>query len=208
MPFPANLEALQAAGYVYSHWQVCPECGEGIEVWKTPGKRELAMQPMCELLRPAIRHYERCNIAPKQEEKSGTQGNQRQGTQGTHGRGKDSADAGLQEPAGRDGDGSPSRVAGMPRSANTCEHGESSIPNGGLDASGSGIKLYGVTGKNVIAAGYEPISGTLRIRFSGATWDYSGVPEDKFVSLRKTPFADRFFTTSIKGKFPGIKVED
>ena len=60
MPFPANLEALQAAGYVYSHWQVCPECGEGVEVWKTPGKRELAMQPMCEALRPAIRHYERC----------------------------------------------------------------------------------------------------------------------------------------------------
>ena len=60
MPFPVNLEALQSAGYVYSHWQVCPECGEGVEVWKTPGKRELAMQPMCEALRPAIRHYERC----------------------------------------------------------------------------------------------------------------------------------------------------
>ena len=72
MPFPANLEALQAAGYVYSHWQVCPECGEGIEVWKTPGKRELAMQPMCELLRPAIRHYLTC--APKQEEAKPAQG--------------------------------------------------------------------------------------------------------------------------------------
>ena len=104
MPFPANLEALQAAGYVYSHWKVCSECGEGVEVWKTPGKRELAMQPMIELLRPAIRHYERCNIAPKQEEKSGTQGNQRQGTQGTHGRREDSANAGLQKPAGRDSD--------------------------------------------------------------------------------------------------------
>lgn len=66
MPFPINLEALEAAGYVYSHWQVCPECGEGVEVWKTPGKRELAMQPMCEALRPAIRHYLTC--APKQEE--------------------------------------------------------------------------------------------------------------------------------------------
>ena len=60
MPFPINLESLLAAGYVFLRSETCPACQEPVEVFTTPGKRELAMQPMCELLRPAVRHYETC----------------------------------------------------------------------------------------------------------------------------------------------------
>ena len=99
---PANLEALQGRWLrVQPRWHVCPECGEGVEVWKTPGQARTGHAAYtCELLRPAIRHYERCNIAPKQEEQSGPQGNQRSGIEDAHGRGEDSANARLQEPVG------------------------------------------------------------------------------------------------------------
>ena len=60
MPFPINLESLLAAGYVFLRSETCHACQEPVEVFTTPGKRELAMQPMCELLRPAVRHYETC----------------------------------------------------------------------------------------------------------------------------------------------------
>ncbi len=60
MPFPINLESLLAAGYVFLRSETCPACQEPVEVFTTPGKRELAMQPMCELLRPAVRHYLVC----------------------------------------------------------------------------------------------------------------------------------------------------
>jgi hypothetical protein len=60
MPFPLDLESLLAAGYTFARSEICPVCQEPVEVFTTPGKRELAMQPMCELLRPAVRHYETC----------------------------------------------------------------------------------------------------------------------------------------------------
>ena len=61
MPFPINLEEMLASGHVFLRGEPCSECGETVEVFRTPGGRELAMQPMCELLRLAERHY--CNIA-------------------------------------------------------------------------------------------------------------------------------------------------
>jgi hypothetical protein len=60
MPFPINLESLLAAGYVFLRSETCPACREPVEVFTTPGKREIALNPMCELLRPAVRHYETC----------------------------------------------------------------------------------------------------------------------------------------------------
>lgn len=61
MPFPANLEQLEAAGYVFARSEECPVCREPVEIFTTPGKREIAMDPMCCLNRPAGRHYETCN---------------------------------------------------------------------------------------------------------------------------------------------------
>lgn len=56
----------------------------------------------------------------------------------------------------------------------------------------------------MIAVGW--MDGTLRIVFPKATWDYAGVPEDKFVSIRKVPFPYSYFMKAIKGKFTGTKV--
>ena len=60
MPFPLDLESLLAAGYTFARSEICPVCQEEVEVFTTPGKREIALNPMCELLRPAVRHYETC----------------------------------------------------------------------------------------------------------------------------------------------------
>jgi len=64
MPFPADRQQLEATGHTFNRSEVCPVCGEPVEIWITPGKREIQMNPMILLDRPAIRHYESCNIAP------------------------------------------------------------------------------------------------------------------------------------------------
>ncbi len=71
MPFPSTLENLLASGYTFLRGSVCPECMEFVEVFKTPGEREIAMDPMCEMTRPAVRHYETCGtVKPAQEPKA------------------------------------------------------------------------------------------------------------------------------------------
>ena len=161
MPFPQNLEELQAARYVYHRTEPCLICKNNVEIFTTPGMREISMDPMYHLLSPAVRHYETCN---------------------THTNPVETPQA---------------RPAPKP----------SPEPQQAQDAARiDGIPMFGVSGHNVIAAGYDAVRGILRIRFPKATWDYRGVPEEKFVSLKKTPFADRYFTTSIKGKFTGVRV--
>lgn len=61
MPFPVDQKALMAAGYSYSTWQRCPVCSLDIEVWTSPGKRIIQMDPMPGFQSPAIRHFETCN---------------------------------------------------------------------------------------------------------------------------------------------------
>ncbi len=63
MAFPSTQSELFAVGYSYSTWQKCPACELEVEVWQTPGKRTIQMDPMPGLQSPAIRHYETCNIA-------------------------------------------------------------------------------------------------------------------------------------------------
>jgi len=66
-----------------------------------------------------------------------------------------------------------------------------------------------IRGKNIVSAGYDPVTGTLRTRFGkSGEYDYSGVPEDKFVSLCRVPFPDSYYHKAIKGKFPCVKVVD
>jgi hypothetical protein len=60
MPFPSNLESLLAAGYTFLRSETCPACREPVEVFTSPGKRELAIDPMRQLLGPAVRHYLSC----------------------------------------------------------------------------------------------------------------------------------------------------
>ena len=70
--------------------------------------------------------------------------------------------------------------------------------------------MHGVTDPNhqLIAVGYEPVTGTLVCQFKTAKWGYGpGVPEAEFMKLRHSPFAYRIFTCNIKGKFTATKLE-
>ena len=60
MPFPATLDAMFASGYEYARWEHCAVCGEPVELYTTPGKREIAMEPMCSRESLAVRHYLVC----------------------------------------------------------------------------------------------------------------------------------------------------
>ena len=141
MPFPLDLESLLAAGYTFARSEICPVCQEAVEVFTTPGKREIAMNPMCELLRPAVRHYETCNIAPKQEAANGSTGND------------------VQDAQGRDSDGGPNGDARRHRvrwrKVDMTERLR--IPGWRTRCSRPGIKLYGVTDPNnqLIAVGWD-----------------------------------------------------
>src|SRR5665213_2038921 len=68
MPFPINQEAMFAAGYSYARWERCPVCTLDVEVWNSPGKREIAMEPMPSFKTPAVQHYKQCNLAPTAQE--------------------------------------------------------------------------------------------------------------------------------------------
>ena len=68
MPFPLNIEEMEESGYTFLRSESCPECLENVEVFSTPGKREIVMNPMCEALRPAVRHLEVCKPVPASKE--------------------------------------------------------------------------------------------------------------------------------------------
>ncbi len=61
MAFPSNLEELQAAGYVFHRTEPCLICKNNVEIFTTPGMREISMNPMFHLLAPAVRHILTCN---------------------------------------------------------------------------------------------------------------------------------------------------
>jgi hypothetical protein len=176
MPFPINQEALFAAGYSYARWERCPVCTLDVEVWNSPGKREIAMEPMPSFKTPAIRHWEQCNLAPKQEE--------------INGRGN------LQDAAGRNsnrGDGL--HTAGQNLQEQTVV-GAGCVPTGRCDDGSPPIKLYGVTDKNMIAVGW--LDGTLKIQFRHGAYLYANVAEDTFVKIRNNPFPNALFTKLVK----------
>jgi hypothetical protein len=133
MPFPVDLEALLAAGYeyllpmTYPVSDKCPDCGEPVEIFKTPSKRTIALQPMMLQTSPAVFHS--CNnrtnpVAPPQ------------------------------------------------------------------------IRMYGVTDKNMMACGWQ--DGMLVIAFRHGRYQYANVPENIFVTLRKVPYPNNYFTKAVK----------
>ena len=67
MAFPLNLEEFLAAGYElirperYPDPDTCPVCGDAVEVFTTPGKRKISMNPMCLPTSPAVRHVLTCS---------------------------------------------------------------------------------------------------------------------------------------------------
>ena len=193
MPFPATQEALFTAGYSYLKWERCPVCTLDVEVWQTPGKRTIQMEPMPCISSPAVRHYEKCNIAPKQEE-----ANVRV-QDGTSGR--------TSQPAGQNSDSSADGTVSGPPGSSQHHNGEVVLPNRRMDAGGSQIKLYGVTDKNMIAAGW--LGGTLAIQFRYGKYHYANVPEDVFQKIRNNPFPNSLFVKLVKNHpelYPCTKV--
>jgi Zn-finger nucleic acid-binding protein len=119
--FPATQEELFKAGYSYSEWERCPACTLDVEVWLSPGKREIIMEPMPGIKSPATRHYETCQP-------------------------KENADVRVntQDTARRDSD-SGAGSAPRPHHSEPGEHNAllpGRIRNSGRDAQGAGIKLY------------------------------------------------------------------
>lgn len=224
MPFPPTFEALEAAGYRSLRMEVCPDCHLSIEVYRTPAKREIAFQPMCNLLAVPVPHYQVCKPEPLPASKAdlGKSGWKTQGSVQCYECKR--AIEGWIDPQGEPvklecmmGDDWPvvlhkCRLVQSRTSPQNESGGTEGPPEGKREQEGAipgqqqAFKMYGVSGKNVLAAGYDAERGTLRIRFPQATWDYFQVPEEKFVSIRRTPYADKFFTTSIRGKFNGKKV--
>lgn len=169
MPFPPDSESLLAAGYKFLRSETCSQCREMIEIFSTPGGREIVMDPMGLELSPAVPHWKTCGV--------------QYCTNGNEG----SAEAGQSKPS------------------QPVQQGQ----EGAKESTQGAFKMYAVNDPNhqLLAVGYEPVDGILRCRFPKAYYDYRGVPEDKFESLKKVPYAYSYFTKTIKGKFPATKVE-
>jgi len=71
------------------------------------------------------------------------------------------------------------------------------------------MQMRSIRGKNLVGAGYDAVTGTLRVAFGkSGEYDYSGVPEEKFISLCQVPYPDNYYSKAIKGKFTCVKVVD
>ena len=70
MPFPSTQDEMFKAGYEYSTWQKCPACSLDVEVWTTPGKRTILMDPMPGFQSLAVRHLQTCRpvASPKTQQ--------------------------------------------------------------------------------------------------------------------------------------------
>jgi hypothetical protein len=60
MPFPRDLDALKAAGYVFQNHAVCRGCGQDVEWYLTPRGSKIPMDPMNRGTSPAISHFSTC----------------------------------------------------------------------------------------------------------------------------------------------------
>jgi hypothetical protein len=67
---------------------------------------------------------------------------------------------------------------------------------------------HGVTDRNhvLLACSYEPVEGTLALRFNTGILMYFGVPENIYELLIKTPFALKEYNSRVRGLFPGVDV--
>lgn len=73
----------------------------------------------------------------------------------------------------------------------------------------AGPKMHPVDSKMIQAMGWEasgPKSdkGTLHVQFSdGVTWEYDGVPEERWKLFHRSPSKGAFFHHQIKSQFDG-----
>jgi hypothetical protein len=207
MPFPANYEEMETAGYRWLRMITCESCGESVEIFSTPGKRELGMVPMCLLTSKAVKHFEICQ--PKEETNGkaiGGLGEDLHSDPREQRNGPEETERSVRNDGATGPDINSGRVLGRQSSING-KHSQASLPMGGRDDEGSAIKLYGVTDKNMIAVGWS--EGTLKVQFRFGAYLYSNVAEDAFLKIKANPFPNALFTKIIKSKpelYPCTKV--
>ena len=70
------------------------------------------------------------------------------------------------------------------------------------------MQMRSIRGRNIVSAGYDPVDGILAVQFAkSGLYRFKGVPENIWVSLRRVPFPDKYFTQTVKGKYPVEKPE-
>ncbi len=233
MPFPPNYLKLEEAGYRSIRMEVCPDCHESIEIYTTPAGRELAFNPMHMLTDKCLPHWDTCKPRFKGKDGQDTlaiNGYYKSGEsvcfqckEMVH---LYTGPDGTQVAVNPNASGSweevlhnckvvqyrtnpPVALRQEDSSEASSEHQqelEDALAPQQVDV--SAIKMYAVNDPNhqLIAVGYEPVDGILRCRFRKATYDYRGVPEDKFESIKRVPWAYSYFCKTVKGKFPCVKV--
>lgn len=186
MPFPTTQDALFASGYEYLRWEHCPICGECVEVWQTPGKRTIAMEPThngC----AAVRHYLACEPKETRDGRTGST---------------------IQDTAGRDSDfRNDGCINARVGHKNAQDASRGVLPIGRCDDGSPQIKLYGVNDENMIACGW--LDGTLAIQFRHGRYHYANVAEDVFIKIRNNPFPNNMFVKLVKNHpelYPWTKV--
>lgn len=232
MPFPATLEQLEKSGYRYARMEVCKDCGQSVEVFTTPAKREVGCNPMPLITDPAVEHWRTCKPVvqlPKTRDELQAAGYEFLGRV-TCGQCKRATD--LYKHNGEQIPFDPMMEADWPVIIHDCKSvqsrteakhepqvsgpenpppevqqeqgGASEGPDGAIDA----IKLHGVTDPNfnIIAVGYEPVGGILVCQWKAGKGYHTGVPEDVYQKLLSARFAYRQYTLTVKGKFPYTKL--
>jgi len=65
---------------------------------------------------------------------------------------------------------------------------------------------HGVTDRNhvLLACSYEPVEGTLALRFNTGILMYFGVPENVYELLIKTPFALKEYNRRVRNLYRGV----
>lgn len=212
MPFPSNLEQLEAEGYRYSRTEDCPVCRENVEVFSTPGGRTIAMNPMTATLSPAIRHYETCRAPILPKTRDGLMGAVYLFLGRMCCERCNRAVERYKSPDGEMFTFDPMMEEDWPVVVHSCNNRTNPVeappavspvepsPEPPLvplpPPERPQIKLYGVTDKNIWACGWQ--DGTLEIAFRHGKYQYANVPENIFVTLRKVPHPNNYFTKVVK----------
>ena len=72
------------------------------------------------------------------------------------------------------------------------------------------MEMYPVRDKNhqLLAVGYEPVDGMLAVQFAKGQGEHRGVPEDKFIKLRRALYPYRQYKLTVQGQYPYTRIED
>lgn len=72
------------------------------------------------------------------------------------------------------------------------------------------MKLTPIADSSMLAAhGHDPETGKLRVQFkNGATYEYDGIPLEKYAAFTGAASPGSFFNKRIKDAYPGRKVKD